>query len=94
LSAKVLINNGWLVEPTIKFINIYLTEKEIQEKESKCMIGLINESEKYPNFYKEFICNNEQRNMVIKKIWKNYKVWLYAQELWEINNDGVITYAC
>lgn len=68
LDSKELIDKGWLVLPSITFIKNYITKEEIQIIEDKCKTGLINETEKYSIFYKEFIQNNLKRNNLIKKI--------------------------
>ena len=68
LSAKDLINDGFLVSPNITFIKNYMNEQEIKELENKCSQGLINETPNYQIFYPEFISKNNKRNNVIKEI--------------------------
>jgi len=72
LSSKVLIENGWLMKPTIVFIKNYMTKEQIKQKELEQKTGLINEQPKYAEYYNGFIVNNKQRNnMIIKLINEN-----------------------
>lgn len=73
LSAKTLIQNGWLMAPTIQFIKDYMTPEEIIHKEDNCKKGLINETEDYSSYYNEFIVNNEKRNNIIQDYVLNNK---------------------
>jgi len=68
LSSKVLIQNGWLIKPQIKFIEKYMQTNDVKKLENKILKGLINETPEYNNFYEHFISNNDKRNMVIKEI--------------------------
>lgn len=68
LSSKVLIENGWLIKPTIKFIKNFLDPKEIKHLEDNSKEGLINETEQYSLYYKSFIANNSKRNKIIKEL--------------------------
>jgi superfamily II DNA or RNA helicase len=73
LSSKVLIDNGWLVQPMVIFIKDYMSKEVIKEKESECKIGLINETPKYPKYYEVFIANNKYRNNKIVDIVNQHK---------------------
>jgi len=68
LNAEKLIEKGWLMKPTIRFIKDYMTQEQIDERDRETKTGLINESEKYASIYKSFIVNNNARNNLIKKI--------------------------
>jgi superfamily II DNA or RNA helicase len=68
LSAKTLIDNGWLVKPNITFIKKYMTERDIEECKRNSMSGLINETEKFNMFYHSFITKNKLRNNIIKDL--------------------------
>jgi len=73
LSAKTLIEKGWLVDPTIKFLKVGLEKNEIKQLEQQTKEGLINETENYADYYKTFISENVKRNELIKKYVKKYK---------------------
>ncbi len=68
LSSKTLIEKGWLVKPTIRFIKNYMPKEEILNLELNTKEGLINETDNYAGFYEQFIYLNKWRNKVIKKL--------------------------
>ena len=67
-NAKDLINEAFLMAPNIIFIKDYMDETEVKLIEETCRTGLINEEDKYPEFYNKFIVNNIKRNEIIRKI--------------------------
>lgn len=68
LNSKTLIENGWLVKPSIIFIKNYIDKNIVDEIEQNCLTGLINETSNYHNFYKGFISENIIRNNYISNI--------------------------
>ncbi len=73
LSSKVLIENGWLVRPTIIFYNNYMEREKISDMEKEARGDLINETPKYQEYYETFISNNTFRNNLIEKITTEFK---------------------
>jgi DNA excision repair protein ERCC-3 len=71
LSAKVLIENGWLVNPSINFYPVNMDKEEIKRLEESAKTGLINESDNYMALYKLFIMENNLRNQIVIDIVKN-----------------------
>lgn len=70
LSSKVLIQQGWLVRPKIKFIKGFMPSDDVKELEGGLKQGLINESPDYASWYKTFIAENKPRNALIEDIVK------------------------
>lgn len=68
LGAKELVNRGYLIRPNIVFFNNYMSEQTIKEKEQQSKVGLINETEDYNIYYKNFISENIFRNNIIRDI--------------------------
>jgi superfamily II DNA or RNA helicase len=68
LSAKRLVELGWLVIPSITFIKDYMTGEEINNLEQDCKTGLINETKNYTVYYDKFITNNVTRNNIITNL--------------------------
>jgi len=73
LSSKRLIDEGWLVRPTIVFLKEYMDKNEIDDLTNKCKTGLINETENYADFYSQFIVKNENRNKLIYDVTEKHK---------------------
>lgn len=73
LSSKVLIDQGWLVKPTIKFIKYPVEKRRLIEMEVEAKIGLINETPNYNNYYTVFISQFKERNNKIKEVVENNK---------------------
>ena len=68
LSAKRLVELGWLVIPNITFIKDYMIAGEIDTLEQVCKSGLINETKNYSVYYDKFITNNVTRNNIITNL--------------------------
>jgi len=72
LSSKKLIENDWLMRPTIYFIDEYMDKGDAEDLAQSCKTGLINESEVYSDFYNAFIVKNQNRNNLILDIVKKH----------------------
>ena len=68
LTGQNLIEQGYLIRPTITFIKNINTEKELAEMKQRSILGLINEEINYHKHYDEFIVNNEKRNKKILQL--------------------------
>lgn len=68
LSSKVLIQNGWLVKPLVLFYSKFMEPDAVNRAEENSKTGTINETDKYPLFYGNFISNNESRNSLIIRL--------------------------
>lgn len=68
MSSKELVDNEYLVNPDIYFIDNFNTSDEIEYMKQESKKGLINETDNYNLYYDSFIVNNEGRNKLIKKI--------------------------
>jgi len=80
LSSKILIENGWLMKPQIMFYSGFMDERLIEEFENKSKEGLINETDKYLPFYKNFIMGNWRRNeLIVKLAQENEKVLILVK---------------
>lgn len=73
INAKTLIDSGFLVKPTITFINNYMDKEVVKEMEERCKTGLINETQNYSTYYDMFIVNNSYRNNKILECVNNNK---------------------
>jgi superfamily II DNA or RNA helicase len=68
ISAKELIEKGFLMRPNVFFIKDYLNENEEKIIEQQCQTGLINEIKDYSLYYQNYIVNNKNRNQLILDI--------------------------
>jgi len=72
IGSQDLIEKGWLVKPTITFIENYMPKEKITLTEQMCKTGLLNETPNYNNFYEGFIAKNQWRNDAIKSLVDKY----------------------
>lgn len=74
LSSKVLIEKGWLVRPTIRFIKDYMREEDVREIKQKSSDRLEDGTpENYLNYYQSFIVENDKRNDIIYRLTEDNK---------------------